>query len=414
VIKRIVIGPARARAFFLEKQLLTIPRPPSGKAGAFKIIDALGYVQIDTINVIDRSHHIVLFSRCPDYRHEYLDDLLARDKKIFEYWAHMASYVPMKDYRYYIRRMKEPPKKGSWLYTWLKSNERLMKQVKMKIKKEGALSAGDFADVKGRKRGSWWDWKPAKAALEVLFLRGELMIKERRNFQRVYDLTERVLPHAVDTTLPDKDEEKRFFIERSLNGLGVASIKDMQHYIRIQENLTPLIRDMVASGELHAVTIKGIKKPYYIKDQDLSLLQNRRSRCGNKVFFLSPFDNTIILRERTKALFDFDYALECYKPKAQRTFGYFSVPILWRNEFVGRIDLKADRKTKTLVIRNLQLEKENIILKDFLSYFIMTLKDFARFHNADSIMCEHVSPAKYKNTIRKRLKKENVKSMRQA
>lgn len=403
MIKRIVISPARTRAFFLEKQLLTVSRPLSGKAGAFKIIDTLGYVQIDTINVIDRSHHIVLFSRCPDYRHEYLDELLARDKKIFEYWAHMASYVPIKDYRYYIRRMKEPPKKGSWLYTWLKSNERLMKQVKMKIKKEGALSAGDFADVKRRKRGSWWDWKPAKAALEVLFLRGELMIKERRNFQRVYDLTERVLPNAVDITPPDKDEENRFFVNRALNALGAASIKDMQHYIRLQEDLTPLIQDMVSSGELHEITIKGVAKPYYVKD--LSLLQNRRFRSGNTVFFLSPFDNTIILRDRTKALFDFDYALECYKPKAQRTFGYFSLPILWRNELVGRIDLKADRKTRTIIIRNLHLEKENIILQDFLPYFIATLKDFARFHNADSIMCEHVSPAKYKNTIRKRLKK---------
>lgn len=401
--KIIAFDTAQARALFLKKQLLARSRPESGKIGTFNVIDALGYVQIDTINVIDRSHHIVLFNRCPDYRHSFLDELLARDTLIFEYWAHMASYIPMKDYRYYIRRMKEPPQKGSWLYTWLKSNRQLMKKVKTKIKNEGALSAGDFADVKGRKRGSWWDWKPAKAALEVLFLRGELMIRERRNFQRVYDLTERVLPDSISTALPLKNEENRFFIKRALNALGVASIQDMQNYIRIHESLAPLIEDMVASGELYAVSIKGISKTYYVSD--IELLKNMRMRHSNRVLFLSPFDNAIILRNRTKALFDFDYALECYKPKAQRVYGYFCLPVLWRNEFVGRIDLKADRKTGTLIIRNLHIEKENIILDDFLYNFIETLKDFTRFHNAGSIMCEHVSPAKYKNTIRKRLKK---------
>ncbi|UCC11657.1 MAG: YcaQ family DNA glycosylase, partial [candidate division WOR-3 bacterium] len=208
--KTTVISPARARTFFLTKQLLTKAKPLSGKSGTFRVIDTLGYVQIDTISVIERSHHIVLFNRCPDYRHSFLDELLAQDRKIFEYWAHMASYIPMKDYRYYIRKMKRPPQEGSWIDTWLKGNKQIIKKVRRRIKKEGALSAHDFADVRDRRRGPWWDWKPAKMALEVLFWRGELMIKERRNFQRVYDLTERILPPGINTTLPRIDEEKRF------------------------------------------------------------------------------------------------------------------------------------------------------------------------------------------------------------
>ncbi len=401
--KTIVISPARARTLFLTKQLLTKTEPPSGKTGTFRVIDTLGYVQIDTINVIERSHHIVLFNRCPDYRHSFLDELLAQDRKIFEYWAHMASYVPMKDYRYYIRKMKRPPQEGSWLHDWLKSHRQIMKKVHRRIKKEGALSARDFADVRDRKRGPWWDWKPAKMALEVLFWRGELMIKERRNFQRVYDLTERILPPGVDTTLPHGDEEKRFFLKRALHALGIATQQDMQNYIRIREDLGPMIEEMRSSGEISAVSIRGVSKPYYVLAGDLEFLQGRRTRCAKNVYFLSPFDNAVIMRERTSALFDFDYALECYKPKKQRMFGYFCLPVLWKNDLVGRIDLKADRKKGTLIIRNLHIEKKNIVLERFIPPFITALTDFARFHSTTSVACEHIAPPRFKNTIRKRL-----------
>ncbi len=403
--KTIVISPARARTLFLKKQLLIISETPSGKAGTFRVIDTLGYVQIDTISVIERSHHIVLFNRCPDYRHSFLDELLTQDRKIFEYWAHMASYVPMKDYRYYIRKMKRPPQEGSWLHTWLKSHQPILKKVRRRIEKEGALSARDFADVRGRKRGSWWDWKPAKMALEVLFWRGELMIRERRNFQRVYDLSERILPPGIDTTLPHADEEKRFFLKRALHALGVATEQDMQNYIRLRESLKSVIEEMLSSGEIRTVSIKGISKLYYLHAQDLESLEGKQMRCGNRVYFLSPFDNTIIMRERTKALFDFDYALECYKPKKQRTFGYFCLPVSWKNDLVGRIDLKADRKTGTLIIRNLHIEKKNIVLEKFLPPFMNALTAFARFHSAKSVLCEYVSPARFKKAVRTQIGK---------
>ena len=403
--KPIVVDPSRARALFLQKQLLTRAQALSGKAGTFKAIDTLGYVQIDTINVIERSHHIVLFNRCPDYRHSFLDELLSQDRKIFEYWAHMASYVPMKDYRYYIRKMKQPPQEGSWLHAWLKSNSKLLKKVLKKIEKEGALSARDFADVRGRKRGTWWDWKPAKTALEVLFWRGELMIKERRNFQRIYDLTDRVLPSTVNTAMPKRDEENRFFIKRALGALGIASQQDIQNYIRMQENPGSLVDDMVASGEICTLYIKGIPKSYYVNTGDLGLLQGRRIRSANRVYFLSPFDNTIILRDRTKALFDFSYALECYKPKKQRAFGYFCLPVLWKNALVGRIDMKADRKTSALIVRNLHLEKANMDVDNFLVPFMTALKKFARFHGSTSFTCEHVSPPRYKRLVITQLKK---------
>jgi len=151
----IQISPDQARNLFLKKQLLINPELPEGKAGALKAIENLGYVQIDTINVIERSHHIVFFTRCPDYNQKYLHELQAKDKKIFEYWAHAASLIPIKDYRFYISTMEKEPKKDSWLDKWIKEHRSLIRKVRARVIKHGPLAASDFQDVKHRKRGPW-------------------------------------------------------------------------------------------------------------------------------------------------------------------------------------------------------------------------------------------------------------------
>lgn len=375
----------QARELFIQKQLLFETKLRKGKAGTYQVIDQLGYVQIDTISVIERSHHLVLYTRNPNYQHNHLHDLQAKDKKIFEYWAHAASFVPMKDYRYYLPRMQRRHVYGSWIHNWVEKNRAVLKMVKKRIEKEGALSASDFEDEPNRKRGPWWDWKPAKMALEILFWQGILFVKERRSFQRVYDLTERVLPKGLDTTLPTDSEEKGFFIKRALQAMGIASEYDIRNYISIKKNLSPYLKSFEKTGEIEQVEIEDLKSPYYILTKDLIKLKKEKIDLGNEVHFLSPFDNLVIIRNRTKALFNFDYTLECYVPKHKRKYGYFSLPILWQGELVGLIDSKADRANTTLLIQNLHLHDNRIDYKKFGPAFAQVLNDFAEFHKCPSI-----------------------------
>jgi uncharacterized protein YcaQ len=398
--KVIQISPRQARNLFLKKQLLINSKLPEGKTGTLKAIENLGYVQIDTINVIERSHHIVFFTRCPDYKQQYLHELQAKDKKIFEYWAHAASLIPMKDYRFYIPAMEKEPKKDSWLDKWIKEHRSLIRKVKARVKKDGPLAASDFQDVKHRKRGPWWDWKPAKMALEALFWQGDLMIKERRKFQRVYDITERVLPENVDITKPSEEQEKKFFIKRALNAMGIAAIRDINKYIGISGRLNKWVDQMLKSGQILELTIKGLNKSYYILTKGLEEIRKSKTGISPRVSFLSPFDNSIILRDRTSALFNFDYSLESYIPKTKRKYGYFCLPILWQNQLIGRIDPKADRKNKILIINHLHLEDKKINYNKFIPALSRTLKDFADFHNCEKIELSKSIPTKISHKIK--------------
>lgn len=389
----------QARTLFLRKQLLSNEKLPRAKAGVLHVIDKLGYVQIDTINVVERSHHLVFFTRLPDYKHTHLHALHAKDQKVFEYWAHAASFIPMKDYRYYRAAMKRKPRKGSWLDQWIKKNRALIKKVRARVIKEGPLAASDFGDVEGRRRGTWWDWKPAKMALEVLFWQGELMIKERRNFQRIYDITERVLPETVDTTQPDEDEEKIFFITRALGALGVGTEQDISRYIGVSGRLSTWVHQMHKNGEVVKVDIAGSKKPYYMLRKDSAEIHKDTTGIDSRVRLLSPFDNSIILRERTSALFGFDYSLECYVPKKKRKYGYFCLPILWRNRLVGRIDPKADRQKRVFIVNNLHLEGKKLDLKTFIPALSKCLKEFARFHKCEEIELSKNIPTRIRRII---------------
>jgi uncharacterized protein YcaQ len=382
---KVVVSKEKARRLFLKKQLLIGSRIPRGKAGALYVIEKLGYVQIDTINVIERSHHLVLYTRSADYDQQYLHSLHAHDKRIFEYWGHGMSYVPIKDYRYYLPVIQRKPRHDSWADKWTKKNQELVKSVYKRVEKEGPLTPSDFGDVENRKRGSWWDWKPAKTALEILFWRGDLMIKERRNFQRVYDLTERILPGDAHTTMPSEEEVKKFFIERALGAMGIATVQDMNRYIGISGKLQEWIAAMHGANEIIEVEIEGLKKPYYLLRKDSRSMQRQTEIEDNKVRLLSPFDNSIILRDRTEALFDFKYSLECYTPRDNRKYGYFCLPVLWRGHLIGRVDPKADRNRRDLLIHSVHLDKNIDEYVRFLSAFAESLNRFCKFNG-----CEHI------------------------
>ncbi|MBL7128236.1 MAG: YcaQ family DNA glycosylase [Ignavibacteria bacterium] len=406
-MKEIRISPEIARSIALKAQLLDGgTKLPKGKEGVVQTIENLGYVQIDTINIIERAHNHTLWTRRPDYKPEMLHELQSKDRRVFEYWGHAASYLPTTDYRYYIPMMRSfADPKSKWVQGRLKKFGHLMDPILERIRNEGALASRDFETLTDKSRGTWWDWRPAKVALELLFWKGELMITERRNFQRVYDLTERVLPAHTDTNIPGDDKMGRFFVSRALSAYGVATEKEICNHIHAagKKIIINAIQDFIDSGEVMPVKIVGDDKSDYYAFSEVMEKSIRVKRKNSALHLLSPFDNLIIQRDRIKRLFDFDYALECYVPKGKRKLGYFVLPILWGDKFVGRLDSKADRKKKVLAIKSLGFEKGFKDFEKLLPPLTDKLKDFARFNKCESIELEKVLPVKVKSELKRQL-----------
>ncbi|MFQ5627544.1 MAG: winged helix-turn-helix domain-containing protein [bacterium] len=379
------------RKFVLDAQgLLRNEYFGSGKNGALKCIEHLGYVQIDTISVVQRAHHHVLWSRVRNYKPVLLD-ILQREKRVFEYWSHAAAYLPMADFRYYLPMMHAL--RNGEIHWWFRKEKKPTEFVLDRIKAEGALSARDFDDPE-KKRGDWWQWKPAKKALEQLFMEGYLMIEKRVNFQKVYDLTERVLPAHIDTTMPSKLEMAKFLILAALRAHGLMAEPEIAY---LRGNPRPHVRtglaELLEAGKIAIVGIKELPgTKYYALSEALPGLARLRQR--NKITILSPFDNAIIQRKRTQKLFGFDYQLECYLPKPKRKFGYFCLPILRGDTFIGRVDAKADRPNHLLIVRNLVFEQDTKILENTLPELAKALRAFAAFNECEKIRLEKGQPKK--------------------
>jgi len=400
-------------AQFLNGKEKSLP----GSKSVLETINQLGYIQIDTIAVINRSHHHTLWTRNPDYNESIMHQLQAKDRKVFEYWGHAMSYIPMSDYRYFLPRMKNFQNPNhSWIQHRLGQDKSILKHVLDRIRDEGPLGSKDFERSKNQKAGTWWDWKPSKFALEILFWRGDLMITERRKFQKIYDLRERVLPKDIDTTLPEENDVARFLVKRALLAHGIATEKEIQKFMQpdtsrdsdwqavSREVISKAIDNLVESNEINTVYLEDEKeKVNYILKSNLADL-NDTVENHNEIYFLSPFDNLIIQRERVKRLFGFDYTLECYVPASKRKYGYFVLPILWKNKLMGRIDPKADRKSKTMIINNLHFEPEFKISDEFLLALKEKMIDFSEFNQCTKIKLVNVTPSKFKPTIKSKIK----------
>lgn len=400
----------QARQIAIRSQLLSNSNPLAGKDGVAQTIEHLGYLQIDTIAVVERAHHHTLWTRCPDYQPRFLHDLVAIDRRVFEYWAHAMAFLPMSDYRFYIPRMERHRiTSRAWLSEWKKEHGHILDQVLNRIRKEGALTSKDFELPPGVKRGTWWDWKPTKRALEILFWQGHLMISERKNFQKVYDLTERVLPPSTDTTNPTEEELGRFHVRRALGGLGVAQereIRDAFHIVNLSL-IVKTLEEMQQSKEVISVSIEGLSDAYYALTETLERDESSRS---NTAHILSPFDNLIIQRNRIERLFGFKYTIECYLPEAKRKYGYFVLPILWQGELIGRLDSKADRKTRSLIVKKLWFEPGFESFDQVLLVFANSLARFARFNGCDTIEVNAINPTGYKRRL-KTLAKRSLETL---
>lgn len=352
-----------------------------GLAGAHRAIKHLGYLQIDSIAVVQRAHHHVLYSRVPQYRPEMLDALLSR-RAVFEYWAHAAAILPMEDFRFSLP-YKHAIKSGQ-VHWYKQPDKRLMRELLVRIRSDGPLRSRDLESRKTKTSG-WWDWKPTKRALEQLYMQGDLMVSDRAGFQKTYDLPERVLPEGVDTATPSVEELAQHLLQQQLRTNALVSQQGLT-YLRRITGLKPavkvLLEELLAAQQLQTVRLSS-GALYWC---EAGLLDRALPRVKNRVVIVSPFDNAVIQRERLQALFGFDYQLECYVPTAQRRFGYFSLPLLYRDKFVGRMDCKAHRTTAELEIKRLHLESPDSENASFITALSEALTDFAAFQECRSLL----------------------------
>lgn len=356
------ISLSEARWLALQNQMLLDEHPASSKKNLLKIIEKTGYVQIDTISIIERAHKHVLWTRFPDYKNELLDELIDKDKKVFEFWDHAAAYIPMKYYRYSLPRKKAH---GMKYKEWGNKNRKLLRYIVDRITAEGPLQSRDFEDP--NKRGLWWDWKPAKEGLEFLFHTGRLAAKARKSFQKVYDLTERVIPKNADTTIPSYYELTRHLVIKEINAFGFASEKEMFYLRHHERKVTKkVISEMLEDKQISPLQVEGINNDiYYTTGKNLKELN--KPQQAESIHILSPFDNFVIQRKKLNRLFNFDYTIECYLPAHKRKFGYFCLPVICGDKFIGRLDGKAERALASFKIINLfweegisELEKNTI------------------------------------------------------
>ena len=355
------------RALVLERQYIHRPWP-GDLAG---MIGHLGALQLDAIQVISRAHHHQLYNRLPGYREAHLAEA-ERRREIFEYWSHAAAYLPMEHYRYARVRMNRI-REGQ--RHWFEKNAKLCRYVLDRVRAEGALKASDFVQAKG----GWWDWSEEKKALEQLFHEGELMVSHRDGFQKVFDLPERLLPSHIATDAATDAEYGGHLVRTFLACQGVGREGEIA-YLRPKDR--PLIKAAVAamlrSGELRE------------QAGELMLVESTDSQSpakpGRRVRLLSPFDPVLLQRKRLQRLFGFDYQLECYLPAAKRRFGYFGLPILYGERFVGVADLKADRAGGVLRIKSLHWVNKPSAAQE--SSFNRAVREFARFHGLEPGSCD--------------------------
>jgi hypothetical protein len=337
----------QARRVALAAQGFAEPRP-RGRIDVRhlrRVVDRVGVVQLDSVNVVARAHYLPFFARLGNYPMELADWLGWKSGEMVEYWAHEAALFPVDRWPLFRHRME---KNWHWpsMDRWMSENGETMAEVLAEVKKRGPLRPADLDNHANAVRGPWWDWSDAKLALEALFFTGQLTIRDRDNFIRRYELPERVLPPDVVSRRIDHDESRRELLRLAVRHHGVGTVHDLADYYRLKPQLAaPLLAGLAATGAIEEVEVKGWKGPVYADPEA------RLPRAIRGLALLCPFDPVVWFRPRAERLFDFHYRIEIYTPPAKRVWGYYVFPILMESELVGRVDLKADRQAATLRVR---------------------------------------------------------------
>jgi uncharacterized protein YcaQ len=353
----------QARRLALAAQGFNGRQPPAMiKAGhVTQLIERLGLLQIDSVNALVRSHYLPLFSRLGNYSQTLLDQAAwsqGRQRKLFEYWGHEASLLPISLYplmRWRMRRAAQGEGIYQQLATFGREQQSVIARVLQAVREQGALGAGSLS-TRQERAGPWWDWSAEKMALEWLFAAGELTVAGRRGFERLYDLPARVLPADVlNHPEVSEDEAQRELLLHAVTALGVGTEKDLRDYFR-QDPLPSrrALAELVEAGQLHTVRVQGWKQSGFY------LLDSKPPRKVPASALLSPFDSLIWERARTERLFDFRYRLEIYTPQAKRVYGYYVLPFLHHERIAARVDLRAERVLGRLAVHAVHEEEPGL------------------------------------------------------
>jgi uncharacterized protein len=334
------------------------PASPPSTARMLKLIRQLGVLQLDSVNVFSRAHYMPLFSRLGPYDRAALDRLAAHtpgriDRRLVEYWAHEASLIPVELHPLFRWRMANIEGAWSSMQEIVDKRPGLVEKTLEQVAQDGPIRARDTGSVPNPYTyGAMWNWHDGKVALEHLFFVGQVGAARRINFERHYDLIERILPSEVhDSPTLSTEDAQRELIRIAARAQGVATIADLADYWRITKSrTTPRVAELIELGELREVSVAGWSDPAYLWHEA------RTPGKRNLRALLSPFDSLVWFRPRTERLFDFHYRIEIYTPKPKRVYGYYVLPFLLGDRLVGRVDLKADRQAGVLRVQSAHAE----------------------------------------------------------
>jgi uncharacterized protein len=345
------------------------------------VLEHLGAIQLDSVNVVARSHELVPASRLGPTSLRSMLRSVYEERRAFEYWGHAASWLPISYYPYFRPRMVRFGERWSSVRA---DHGHLVSEILDRIRAEGPLGSADFEAPRTGRIG-WWDWKPAKLVLEYLFATGQLMSAQRANgFARLYDLPERVLPPDLDTSDPGERAAERFLLRRAVEALGIATAVDAADYFRLQAGQwRGTLRDLTESGEVVEVAVEGWPALGYATPAALAGIL---TPPDHPPALLSPFDNLVWERHRAERLFGFRYRIEIYVPEGKRQYGYYVLPLLARGQLLGRVDVKLDRERSVLRARTVWLEGATP------EEAVSALRDLARHLGAGTIDVERVMP----------------------
>ncbi len=346
---RASLSAAEARGLALRAQLFGAPVSKPIEL----LLQRLGAIQLDSVNVVARNHLLIPFARLGPYSVDELHHAIYSERQGFEYWGHMASWLPMADFRYFLPRMQRMRTEvRGWWKQIREQHAELYPLIMERVANEGPVGAAAFEDPRGG-RGTWWDWKPAKLVLEDLLDMGSLMCSGRTaGFARLYDLPERVLPQGLDVSDPGETEAERYLLQRGLTCLGVATAAEIADYYRLR-NARRVFQELVSDGAFVSVEVEGWRNPAY---STRAALEGPLDVPDHAPTFLAPFDNLLWHRDRVERIFGFRYRVEIYVPEAKRQYGYYVLPLLAHGGLVGRADLKLDRHANVLRVRALWLD----------------------------------------------------------
>ena len=377
----------------------------------YSAVERVGWVQIDTLQVVRRAQYLTLWSRLGTYDPDQLDRLLFDDgnispdnsRRLFEYWTHAACIIPLTQYRYLMSMMRRHKSGGAgWRRTWAQDpeNAKLLESIFVEIQSSGPSRPADFRTER-KQSGTWWNWDAAKIALEHLYNVGDLAISNRVNFQRIYDVRDRVLPEWVDRTEPSATEALSHLLQTSMKAFGVcapAQVGDYFHMKRTESK--PIIESLIVGGTfvpVQATLSDRAEHDLLVHRDNLPLLEQAADGDlkPRRTTFLSPFDSLFWAKDRDASFWKFNQVLECYKREPDRIWGYFCLPILDRDRLVGRFDPKLERNTGVLRLKKLYLEPGVRPSDRLASSVARAMRDFMRFHAATDLVIEHSDPLEF-------------------